>query len=118
MKFKISKKWCEASAKKEGNASVGAGLPSVLGLSKIKPRPSAFALARGWGSVSSDEVLEIAEHHAAEAARLQRIADYDGHTDGMRAHCAKKAAVEKLCSEVLLRHAVAMTERQLTPTPR
>ena len=53
MKLKISKKWCIASAKKEGNACVGAGLPSVLGLSKI----SAPSKRVGSGRLVSRKAL-------------------------------------------------------------
>lgn len=45
MKMEITKEWCDKSAKIEGDAAVGAGLPSALGLPKLAAQSGALARA-------------------------------------------------------------------------
>lgn len=59
MKMEISKEWAEKSAKIEGDAAVGAGLPSALGLPKLAAPLGALALATGSNPVSPEKFLAI-----------------------------------------------------------
>jgi len=79
VKFKISKKWCEASAKKEGDASVGAGLPSVLGLSKIKT-PAKRVRSGRLVVLSAEDVRNL---KAAEGKRGYALPRFNHRTGAM-----------------------------------
>lgn len=98
MKMEISKEWCEKSAKIEGDAAVGAGLPSALGLPKIAAPSGALVLATGSLPASSEWVRCAAEEIAERSWQEMQRGLYHLTTD----------AVE----EILLRHAARETVRQ------
>lgn len=77
MKIEISREWAEKSAKIEGDAAVGAGLPSALGLPKLAAQPSALDLATGSDEVASAivEDQECAADLYQAARTLMRYRD-------------------------------------------
>lgn len=73
MKLQISKEWCEQAAKIEGDAAVGAGLPSALGLPKLAAPSGALDRAtcsmspelRRLVEAATDFVHNVERHHVA-----------------------------------------------------